>query len=309
MSGAEPEAGRAGGGPEGASEGASTVEQLAEVPPLGASLRRGLRASATAAVRRDRSLTPYDLPDTRIAARGLTADPVRLTDYQHLVGATASDDLPAGFVHVLAFPVTTALMVRDDFPLPLLGMVHLANAVTQHRPVRLGEVLDVEVHAERLVAHHRGVSVDLVADVSVAGEAVWRGVSTYLAKGYALAGETADRVERPEWHAPVPTGVWRLPADLGRRYAAVSGDHNPIHTRTLAAKAFGFPRTIAHGMYTAARALAEIGAPDAFTWAAEFFAPLTLPGTASVRVDKDGDAGTLDAWGTRHHLHVAVTPG
>ncbi len=55
------------------------------------------------------------------------------------MGAVAADVLPAGFVHVLAFPVTTALMVRDDFPLPLLGMVHLANTVTQHRPVRLGE--------------------------------------------------------------------------------------------------------------------------------------------------------------------------
>jgi len=293
--------------PGGAGEPSAPVE-LAEVPPLGASLRRGVRSSATAAVRRDRSLTPFDLPDVRLAARGLTTDPVCLTDYQHLVGATASDDLPAGFVHVLAFPLTTALMVRDDFPLPLLGMVHLANTVTQHRPVRLGEALDVEVHAERLSAHHRGVSVDLVAEVAVAGEPVWRGVSTYLAKGYSLAGESAERADRPEWLAPTPTGVWRLPADLGRRYAAVSGDHNPIHTQVLAAKAFGFPRTIAHGMYTAARALAEIGAPSAFTWTAEFFAPLTLPGTASVAIAKDGDGGTLDAWGKRHHLHVEVTP-
>jgi acyl dehydratase len=201
-------------------------------------------------------------------------------------------------------------MVRDDFPLPLLGMVHLANTVTQHRPVMLGESIDVTVHAERLAAHHRGVSVDLVAQASVADEVVWRGVSTYLAKGYRLpAGDRVERSERPEWHAPSPTGVWRLPADLGRRYAAVSGDHNPIHTSTPAAKAFGFPRTIAHGMYTAARALAEIGAGDAFTWAAEFFAPVTLPATASVRVAQDGDARVLDAWGKRHHLHVEVTPG
>ena len=283
-----------------------TVE-LASVPPLGASLRRGVVGSAVAAARRQHLAGP--LPGVRLAARGLTADPVRLTDYQHLVGAVAADVLPAGFVHVLAFPVTTALMVRDDFPLPLLGMVHLANTVTQRRPVRLGEVVDVTAHAERLAAHHRGVSVDLVAEASVAGELVWKGVSTYLAKGYRMpGGERVERAERPEWHAPSPTGVWRLPADLGRRYAAVSGDHNPIHTSTPAAKAFGFPRTIAHGMYTAARALTEIGAGDAFTWTAEFFAPVTLPGTASVRVAR-GDAGTLDAWGNRQHLHVEVTPG
>ena len=53
----------------------SAPVELAEVPPLGASLRRGVRSFAIAAVRRDRSLTPYDLPDVRLAARGLTADP------------------------------------------------------------------------------------------------------------------------------------------------------------------------------------------------------------------------------------------
>ena len=33
-----------------------------------------------------------------------------------------------------------------------------------------------------------------------------------------------------ELEQPAPTGTsWKLPGDLGRRYAAVSGDHNPIH--------------------------------------------------------------------------------
>ena len=54
-----------------------------------------------------------------------------------------------------------------------------------------------------------------------------------------------------------PGGVeWRLPGDLGRRYAAVSGDRNPIHLYALTAKAFGFPRQIAHGMWSKARCLA-----------------------------------------------------
>ena len=59
----------------------------------------------------------------------------------------------------------------------------------------------------------------------------------------------------PEGTAPagaafpdVPPGgpQWRLSGDLGRRYAAVSGDHNPIHLYPLTAKALGFPRQIAH---------------------------------------------------------------
>ena len=51
--------------------------------------------------------------------------------------------------------------------------------------------------------------------------------------------------------------MWSLPASASRAYAAVSGDVNPIHMSALTAKAFGFPRAIAHGMYTAARALSE----------------------------------------------------
>lgn len=298
--------------PEGTPRDGDTVLELGAVPPLGSSLRRGLVGSGLAAASRQRTAGP--LPATTLLARGLTTDAGRLTAYQHLVGAAAEDRLPAGFVHVLAFPLATALMVREDFPLPLLGMVHLANEVTQRRPVQLGEAIDVAVHARGLAAHHRGVTVDLVAEASVADEVVWRGVSTYLAKGYRLEGSDGaqvERVERPEWLAPMPTGAWRLGADLGKRYAAVSGDHNPIHTSNLAAKAFGFPRAIAHGMYTAARALAHLGEPDAFTWRADFAAPILLPSTVAVRVaDSDGPDGArvLDAWGKRHHLRVGVTP-
>ncbi|SCD77380.1 MaoC like domain-containing protein, partial [Streptomyces sp. DpondAA-D4] len=50
---------------------------------------------------------------------------------------------------------------------------------------------------------------------------------------------------------------WRLPGDLGRRYGAVSGDRNPIHLHPLTARLFGFPRHLAHGMWTVARCLAE----------------------------------------------------
>jgi acyl dehydratase len=290
--------------------------ELADVPPLGRSLRSGAFGSARALTSRNRQTGP--LPDVRLVARGLHAEADRLTDYQHLIGANATDALPSGFVHVLAFPVATALMVRPDFPLPLLGMVHLSNVVTQHRPVDLGEELDVTVHAENLTAHRRGAAVDLVAEVRVDDELAWRGVSTYLAKGWTVPGpdevETPgapSSAERPTWHAPTPTGRWVLPSEVGVRYAEVSGDHNPIHTSTLAAKAFGFPRTLAHGMYTASRALAQLGAPESFTWSAQFFAPVLLPGTVSVRIgDVEGHTGAqmFDAWGKRHHLHVEVAP-
>ena len=288
---------------------------LPGVPGLGGLYARGFAASARLAAAGRAGRAPRTLPDVAYLAAGIRADADHLTAYQHLLGESASDVLPAGFVHVLAFPVATALMVRPDFPLPLVGMVHLANLVTQLRPVSLGDLLDVRAFAQNLAPHRLGTQVELVTEVRVAGAdhdvsagpVAWRGVSTYLAKGVRLGSERtadadADADKRTPFVPPVPTGQWRLAADTGRRYAAVSGDRNPIHLSALTAKALGFPRAIAHGMYSASRALAVVGAArgDAFTWAVEFAKPVLLPGTVTVQVAPDtgrsADDGTPYAY-------------
>jgi len=109
---------------------------------------------------------------------------------------------------------------------------------------------------------------------------VWEETSTFLRRGRGDAA--ADRgSELPE--AP-PTGiVWRLPGDLGRRYAADSHDHNPIHLYPLTAKALGFPRQIAHGMWSMARCVAmlENRLPDAATVQVAFKKPILLPGSVA----------------------------
>ena len=97
------------------------------------------------------------------------------------------------------------------------------------------------------------------------------------------AATTPRRRARPFAEVP-PGGVeWRLPADLGRRYAAVSGDRNPIHLYPLTAKALGFPRQIAHGMWSKARCVAAIEnrLPDAVRVDVAFKKPIVLPGTVA----------------------------
>ena len=49
----------------------------------------------------------------------------------------------------------------------------------------------------------------------------------------------------------------QLPADMGRRYAPIAQDRNPIHLYPWSARLFGFKRPIMHGMWTLGRALAE----------------------------------------------------
>lgn len=272
-----------------------TLEQVPSLAGLyGKALGRTARAAAPAMLARTPQST--QLPAVRYAVEEVPVDAAHLGEYQRLLGEPGTDDLPAGYVHVIAFPLAMAVMVRPDFPLPVLGMVHVANRVQQHHQLHAGDVLRVRAWAEGLRAHRSGTQVDLV--VEVAGqegpEVAWRGVSTYLAKGTTLPGlaliETDDGDSRASAEAsasrsreggqmPEQTAVWDVDKHTARRYAAISGDRNPIHTSALGARAFGFPRPIAHGMYTAARALAAVGTArgPAFTWDVEFAKPVLLP--------------------------------
>ncbi|MCU1431636.1 MAG: Dehydratase [Actinotalea sp.] len=302
----------------------TTPVELPAAPSLGRLYAAGITRSVRLGIARRTDVSSSELPTTEVVLRGVRADPEHLTAYQHLVGEPAGDELPAGFVHVLAFPVATALLVRDDFPLPLVGMVHVANRVEQRRAVRLDEAVDIQVSTRDLTTHRAGVTVDVVAHVRVGEELVWQGVSTYLAKGWRLREATGqhrapgDRAEvagaeRVPFRPPVLTGQWRLGADLGRRYAEVSGDRNPIHLSAAAAKAFGFPRAIAHGMYSASRALADVGPSrgPAFSWDVELAKPVLLPSTVSVRVAARGAGHDYVGWDGRtgrKHFSGAVLP-
>ena len=75
----------------------------------------------------------------------------------------------------------------------------------------------------------------------------------------------------------------------------MSGDHNPIHLYPLTAKALGFRRQIAHGMWSLARCVAalENRLPDAVTVDAAFKKPIFLPGTVAVRAGRRGRRGRL----------------
>lgn len=278
-----------------------TDVELDEVPALGGVYVRALADAVRHAVRRA-APGSVEVPTRRLVVPDVRADATRLTAYQHLLGEPANDQLPAGFVHVLTFPLAMTLLTADDFPLPALGLVHVANHVVQHRPALLNDRLTLSARAEHLHAHRAGTSVDLVTEAEAEGHVIWTGTSTYLAKGVRLLGE-APSPERP---APfvvpeAPTAQWRLPADRGRAYAAVSGDRNPIHLSPVTARLFGFPRALAHGMDTAARLLAAVGPGrgDAFTWTVEFAAPVLLPSTVDVRVAPDDGGFSLAAWRPR----------
>jgi acyl dehydratase len=255
-----------------------------------------------------------DLPDTRLARNGVAVDSDDLAAYNRVCGFPVGDTLPPTYPHMLTFPLQMALMSDRSFPLALPGFVHVRNRIDVMRVIRPDEALDLEVWAERFASHRRGATVDLCATVTVGGKEVWRSRSTYLSRG-AKAPEGA-----PEADVDVHVGdleraaaTWRVPADAGRRYAKVSGDVNPIHMSALTAKAFGFKRAIAHGMWVKARVLGALAGrlPDAFSYDVAFRKPLFLPSTVTLstaQADGGWDVAVRNATSGAEHVVGTIRP-
>lgn len=255
-----------------------------------------------------------DLPDTRLARTGVAVDADQLAGYARVCSFPLTGSLPVTYPHVLAFPLQAALMTDRSFPLALPGLVHVRNQISADRPIGVAEELDLEVWAERFATHPRGATVDLCAVVSVGGVPVWRGRSTYLARGAtAPAGAPPADVEVAVGALDRVSAQWRVPGDAGRRYAKVSGDVNPIHLSGLTAKAFGFKRAIAHGMWVKARALAALSGrlPDAMAVDVAFRKPLLLPSTVTLSTEPAGggwDLAVRGVQGTTDHVLGTVRP-
>lgn len=239
-----------------------------------------------------RGPTGGELPELTLERRAVQIDGGRLAAYSRLCGFPIRDRLPATYLHNVAFPLAIELMTDRRFPFAPLGMIHLENRITQLRPVGVGERPDVRLWADGAAPHRAGTSFIVHGEASIDGEIVWRDDSLYLAPG--ATGGASDGAngngERPQRApgsarrsgfppAPQPEAVWELPADIGRRFASVSGDRNPIHLSSLTARAFGLPSAIAHGMYLKARCVAALDAelPDAFSVEVRFRRPARLP--------------------------------
>lgn len=251
------------------------------------------------------------LPDKVLELVEHRTDPAHLAAYAKVCGFTLRDTLPITYLNVSAASLHLALLTDGDMPFGPLGIVHLENTITQHRPISVREVLAMKVWATGLHPHPKGKLITLHTQAHAGKELVWeastvalrRGGGSPDAKGFEPLGVPED--------LPV-SATWRLPGDLGRRYGAVSGDRNPIHMNDYAAKALGFPRAIAHGLWTKAHALAALDGrlPDACTVTVRFRKPVLLPATATFGSVVDGDR-TLFAVRDRKggtHLEGIVTP-
>jgi acyl dehydratase len=235
------------------------------------------------------------LPSRTLAARDLPIDRANVAAYAAVTGLRYGDTVPLTYPFVLTFPTIMSLVTGFDFPFAAMGSVHTENHITQYRPIAVTDTVGVKVHAENLREHRKGLLVDLVADVSVGNDIAWHQVTTFLHQQRTSLSDEPKPPPQKQPKPPPPNAVLRFTPGQIRRYAAVGGDHNPIHTNRIAARLFGFPSVIAHGMFTAAAVLGNIEGrlPDAVRYSVRFAKPVVLPARAGLYVDQVDDGWDL----------------
>ncbi|MGC5699723.1 acyl dehydratase [Pseudomonas sp. NFXW11] len=252
-----------------------------------------------------RRVTGRELPGQGLRC-WISLEPERLQAYRQVCGFADNGLLPATYPHVLALPLQLQLLTAQDFPFPLLGLVHLANRIRLLRPMGNLSGVRISVRVDNLQAHAKGATFDLLTTLDDLLGPLWEAQSRMLCRGVQLPGE-------PVPHMPASVdGVhevsrWQAERDIGRRYARVSGDCNPIHLSAWSARLFGFPQAIAHGLWTKARTLAALGGhlPAAnLEIAVDFLKPLLLPGEVRLLASAPGSSGSLQLLGNGERVHM-----
>ncbi|WP_166425079.1 MaoC/PaaZ C-terminal domain-containing protein [Paraglaciecola sp. 20A4] len=207
------------------------------------------------------------------------------------------------YLHVMSFPLHLMLMLQKQFPFALLGIVHIANEITQYRPLYATDACVFSCYFRDIKSHSKGIVFSIVTDIKVNGELCWSSASTnlYRSAAYSYTQDNSSEIKkRSTTHDQVQMGfslqndslgqrvrdikqTWELGTDLGRRYARTSGDYNPIHLSKLSAQLFGFKQAIAHGMWTKSRCISALEqlTPELFTKGfrthVQFIKPILLP--------------------------------
>lgn len=248
-----------------------------------------------------------NLPNLSIGVESFYLDAENLKRYRQICGFQ-SQRIPATYLFVVAFPLFIRLMLAKDFPLRPMGLVHLHNKISVEHAFDEKSPLSITATVGSNELTSRGLEWNIDTQLYSGGQSVWTSKSTFLQR-------CKTGINRQSLETVNPKGkpqIWSIPANIGRRYARVSGDYNPIHLTDITAKLLGFKRAIAHGMWSKARCLAalENDLPDAgYQVNTSFHKPVFLPSSVRFYSEKQGskqDFYLFKGSGSDMHLQGSI---
>ncbi len=246
--------------------------------------------------------------------QNITAEPKHVNQFAEVCSFTQnSSHLPLPYPHILAAPLHYAVLNHKAFPLKLLGLVHVKNSITQHRPIGLQEVMHIECFIEGFDESPIGQIFHLQTRISIDDELVWEETCSFLARKKSKDKKVKKKKQtQDDSHSNAEITSWEVPANMGRRFAKVSGDVNPIHLADFTAKLFGFKKAIVHGVWSMSRTMAELESKlssdeqkKALQFNVEFKLPVFLPTWVSLQTQENSQGLSFsmkDSAGVKPHM-------
>ena len=212
------------------------------------------------------TLTPL-----RYEMNNVDVTPEHVARYIRVCGFSNTKSVPITYPQLLGFRLQLMLLLDNKFPFKAMGLVHIINRIKQYSALTVGQKVNVVVRCgSELIPHEKGLCFDIICEVystdSKNPKLLWESSSVYLSRKKHRTPPNPESLHKSELSkddmdnmTDLDEAPWKLPGDLGRKYAAVSEDFNPIHMYGFTAALFGFSKgCIAHGLWTSARTMATL---------------------------------------------------
>ena len=277
-------------------------EELSELPGLLGLFRK-------AVVKSDNFELGQPFPFLSNYVKGVQIEKKHLLAYQKLLGFEQNEQVPPTYLSMLGFPMILRLMTHADFPMKAMGQVHLSNEISVFKnfPMHQAITLTAGINNSRVTSRGVEWTVGLIAKAD--GELVWSSESTMLHR----CKTGLRRQGLPVIVRAGESQTWAIDGGMGRRYASVSGDYNPIHLSAISAKLFGFKKAIVHGMWSKARCLAVLKdqLPESgYRVRANFHRPLFLPSNVLFYSERKADMTSFSIFnqtGEQAHMDGCIS--
>jgi MaoC like domain len=191
---------------------------------------------------------------------GFNIDKEHLNRYSEICGLEKNSKMPILYPHVIASSIYMNMLTHKLFPFGLVGSLHLRNHIIQHRQINIDGTFDIKVEVIEQRVVKQGMEFDFTISILIDKERVWESISTWLTRGkFGKEYENSPNAEilKTEPEAKHFADLY-IPKNIGKKFAKITLDYNPIHISRILASLFGLKRDVAHAMWASGNALGKL---------------------------------------------------
>ncbi|MEM7510145.1 MAG: MaoC/PaaZ C-terminal domain-containing protein [Bacteroidota bacterium] len=196
---------------------------------------------------------------------------------------------PLSYLYVLAQRAQIKVMLDREFTMAIPGMIHVENQLVMDSAYNRNDPFHIQAKVN--VPYKKEGSLIPISEIHFLqnGKRVAYCKSTYLAKRKSVKKSPKKEKAIPEIASLLNQERLELDLSSARKYAAISGDKNPIHTSSFLAKMFGLKNAIMHGWYSvclAEKKFEKFSQTRIEEISVHFISPISLPSRSTLKFGK-----------------------